>query len=34
MLVCKFWPISQNLKSHNSLTAQWNVIKVGTLMPK
>ena len=34
MLACKFWLIFQGLKSRNSVTAQRDIIKVGTLMPK
>ena len=32
MFECKFWPIFRHLKPHNSVTAQWNVTKVCTLI--
>ena len=34
MLACKFWPIFQSLKSHNSVTTQRNAIKLCTSMAK
>ena len=34
MLACKFWPMFRSLKSHNSVTAQWNVTKLCSLMAK
>ena len=34
MLACKFSPIFQSLKSHNSVTTQWNATKHCTLMTK
>ena len=31
MLMCKFLPIFESLKSHNSVTSQWNATKLCTL---